>query len=429
MPDPNRTVDALACCVAALTLAAGCGQPSSPEQPEPPSPSADMAELAPEDMPPTPLPDMRPAPAPDAGPSQGRDMGRDMRAGEMSADMAEQEDPLEVDCSQGVRRPGPEETFERLAEYCFFEGPIAEQRPRDGVVPYEVNARLYSDGTHKRRFIVLPPGETITFEETDRWDYPRGTIIIKTFLAEGNAQLGRRVLETRLLTREGDGRWRPQTYLWDEDQRAARRHLIGAKIELQPAGFDEPFTYQVPNKNQCKNCHGQDRVLEPLGPRTRQLNGVSSITGQPQNQLERMAALGMFDREIGPVDQLESIPDYRDDSAPLHERALAYLEANCGHCHNPDGSGGTSGLHLEFHGTEGIDYGVCRRPVAAGGASGDLSYDIDPGKPERSILLQRMKSQDPEVKMPELPLRTVDPEGVAIVEQWISEMDGACDSP
>jgi len=34
----------------------------------------------------------------------------------------------------------------------------------------------------------------------------------------------------------------------------------------------------------------------------------------------------------------------------------------------------------------------------------------------------RMKSNDPEIKMPELPLRTVDEFGVSVVSEWIANM-------
>lgn len=340
----------------------------------------------------------------------------------LTLDMSAGQDipPTQDPCAQGVRLPAAGETFEQLSDYCFFQGPLTQHNPSPGVVPYEVRSPLYADGAGKLRFIVLPQGGTINPMDDERWEFPRGSIIIKTFFMDVGEPSTRRILETRLLTLGEDGTWTPQTYLWDEDQSQAVRHLIGAKIELQPTGSDTPFTYQVPNKNQCKNCHGQDRLLVPLGPRTRQLDGIF----EGADQLDSMHALGMFESKpvTGP-----KLTDYTDASQPIQERALSYLEANCAHCHNPTGSGGTSGLKLWAEGARPIDYGVCRRPVAAGGASGDLSYDIAPGDPERSILLVRMKSLDPEVKMPELPLRTVDPEGVALVEEWILGMPGSCE--
>lgn len=396
---------ALACVVA---FAAACTQPAEQAQ--------DMAspDQAVQDM----ISDLdasRPDAQLPAQPDQGDDGAQEMGA-----------IPPDYSCDGGVRRPAAGEAFETLSEYCFFVGPLVDQAPREGVVPYEINAPLYADAAGKKRFIVLPEGEKIAYSPEDPWTFPTGTIIVKTFwmdLAQGE----RRVLETRLLTREPDGRWVPQTYLWSEDQKHARRHVIGAKIELQPVGFDAPFIYQVPNKNQCKNCHGQMRVLEPIGPRTSQMDMVSSITGEPLSQLERMSALGMFDAGQVQSGAAPTLVDYTDMTKPLADRALSYLQGNCGHCHNSGGSGGTSGLKLQLHGTQPIDYGVCRRPVAAGGASGTLAYDISPGRPEQSILLQRMKSQDPEIKMPELPLRTVDPLGVELVEAWILAMEGNCE--
>ena len=51
---------------------------------------------------------------------------------------------------------------------------------------------------------------------------------------------------------------------------------------------------------------------------------------------------------------------------------------------------------------------------------------VQPGRrawdPEESILVQRMASTDPDVKMPELPSLEVDQEGVKLISDWIAAM-------
>jgi hypothetical protein len=76
----------------------------------------------------------------------------------------------------------------------------------------------------------------------------------------------------------------------------------------------------------------------------------------------------------------------------VEERARAYLDINCGHCHNPTGLARTSGLYLNIEEMEPARYGVCKPPVAAGQGSGGLDVDIEPGQPDASILVYRMES-------------------------------------
>src|SRR5690606_9958078 len=61
----------------------------------------------------------------------------------------------------------------------FADAP--SQVPAARVVPYDVIAPLYSDYTFKRRFVTIPEGTTIGYEDTDLWKFPVGTILVKTF--------------------------------------------------------------------------------------------------------------------------------------------------------------------------------------------------------------------------------------------------------
>src|SRR5690349_12183974 len=59
--------------------------------------------------------------------------------------------------------------YEKLSTYGFFTGPLVDQAPAAGVVPYDVSAPLWSDGAAKGRFFVLPPGGQIEWTEADDW--------------------------------------------------------------------------------------------------------------------------------------------------------------------------------------------------------------------------------------------------------------------
>ena len=117
------------------------------------------------------------------------------------------------------------------------------------------------------------------------------------------------------------------------------------------------------------------------------------------------------------------------DEGTLEQRARSYLHANCSHCHRQDGGAGISGLRFVYWEQEPVHLGICKPPAAAGSASNGLSYDIFPGSPEQSIAIFRMQSLDPEIKMPELPSQVLNPEGIALISEWIAAMEPAgCES-
>src|SRR5689334_23082182 len=70
--------------------------------------------------------------------------------------------------------------YEKLSQYGFFTGELAHLDPAPGVLPYTVNAPLWSDGAQKNRAIVLPEGKQATFDAGENWSLPPGTIVIKT---------------------------------------------------------------------------------------------------------------------------------------------------------------------------------------------------------------------------------------------------------
>jgi hypothetical protein len=100
---------------------------------------------------------------------------------------------------------------------------------------------------------------------------------------------------------------------------------------------------------------------------------------------------------------------------------------NCANCHNERGPARTSGLYLELAATDPTGLGICKPPVAAGGGSGGRAYSIVPGQPDQSIMLFRIESIEPEIKMPELGRNLVFSEGAALIRAWIAAMPGTCD--
>lgn len=295
---------------------------------------------------------------------------------------------------------------ETLGEFGFFLDQAARD-PAPGVIGYELNTPLYSDGADKLRYIYLPEGKAAVAQGDDVIGFPVGTAIIKTFAyGKGEAQ---RFIETRLLLHRESG-WVALPYRWNEEQTEARLAIAGGRLPITtPDG--EAISYRIPNKNQCKTCHGKDGAVVPIGPKPRNLS--------PQ-WLELYAAAGKLS---GTWTNGGTFPVWvRRHEADNALAARAYLDVNCAHCHQPGGSASNSGLDLRFEQDDRHALGVGKPPVAAGRGSGGHLVSIAPGEPEASIMLHRMLSTEPGVAMPELGKETVDRQGVEVVRRWIAGM-------
>jgi uncharacterized repeat protein (TIGR03806 family) len=280
--------------------------------------------------------------------------------------------------------------------------------------------------------VVLPEGERVVFHDNEEWEFPVGTIIIKSFffpLDQREPEGARRHIETRLLIRNDtvEEGWTAHAYVWNDEQTEATRMIAGLKVNvdyIDEGGQAASHPYLVPNTNQCKSCHTRDDVYQVLGLTTHQVNRDVNVDGAPKNQLEYLTERGIFD---APPPASTGLPAFADPSggAPLDERARGYLHANCSHCHRPGGGGGSSGLVLLAWEESPTKLGVCKGPVAAGGGTGMHLFDVVPGKPDESIMIFRMKSTDPDIKMPEIPNLLPDTKGAALISEWIAAMQPA----
>jgi len=313
----------------------------------------------------------------------------------------------------------------QLSEFGFFDD-LTAQRPAEGVVPFQLNTPLFSDGALKRRFVYLPQGKAATYDPAEAFAFPVGAALIKSFAFPADSRAPDkdvRMIETRVLLRQEAG-WQAWAYLWNAEQTDATLKIAGAKVDIQTTdsqGAPVAFTYSVPNKNQCKGCHAVDGELVPLGPKARNLNRDMDYGAGPENQLSHWVAAGMLEGAPGAA-EAPRVPDWRDAAAPVEARARAWLDVNCAHCHRREGPASNSGLFLTFGETEPVALGVGKRSVAAGKGTGGRAFDIAPGDPDGSILLYRTESTEPGVMMPELGRHVADPQAAALLREWIAGM-------
>lgn len=325
------------------------------------------------------------------------------------------------------------------------------------VVPYDLNTPLFSDYAHKLRTIWMPKGKSASYAAQNSFAFPVGTIISKTFyyplpddgpwdgksvartsvnsdLQGESLDLSKvRLIETRLLVRREAG-WEAMPYVWNEAQTEATLRRAGELISLELVadnGERETANYQVPDQNQCASCHATDnktRALHPIGPKARNLNRDFAYAAGSENQLAHLSRVGYLVGAPAP-ERAPRNANWQDAAhEKLEDRARAYLDVNCGHCHSPTGPAITSGMWLDASITDRLKLGFCKQPVAAGKGTGNRLYDIAPGQADASVLMFRMDSDDPSVMMPELGRSVVHREGVELIRQWIEAQKGACDT-
>lgn len=317
--------------------------------------------------------------------------------------------------------------YKNLSEYNFFTGDLKSLSANEGVLLYEPITPLFTDYAHKSRFVWMPEGVAATINEEGIIEYPNGAVLIKNFFYPhdfAKAEKGQDNVETRLLVKRND-EWEAFSYVWNDDETDAKLSKVGDVKDVNwknEQGKAMSVKYIVPNKNQCKSCHQQNTILKPIGTKVKNINKtLKYANGTEMNQLEKWMEVGYLEKSD--YSKFEPVADWQDKNAPIQARAMSYLEANCGHCHSKGGQARTTGLYLTTDETNPSHLGFCKGPVAAGKGSGGRKVSIHPGEPDKSILLFRMKSDDPGIMMPELGRVTEHKEGVALVEEWIASLE------
>ncbi|MCA9128266.1 MAG: PQQ-dependent sugar dehydrogenase [Planctomycetales bacterium] len=346
--------------------------------------------------------------------------------------------------------------FPRLLSQTGLFADTAAEIPAPGVIPYSVNSPLWSDGASKHRWLAVPNQETIQFKPRGSWDFPDGSVLVKSF-AFPNATGALRRVETRLLAKQ-QREWFGYSYRWNAEQTDAE--LVGAEALEEildwvvEDGQPLDVRWQYPSRSDCMVCHSRAANFV-LGLSAEQMNRPQLYMQPNQDrvaaaQLETLRHIGLFgssadeadfsqssrlvdpfagftrearnaretseaDENRGASQDLASSENLAS-SEDLEFRARSYIHANCAGCHVGAG-GGNSKFVVDYftpleraqlvdeqplHGSLGIDQG---RLVA-------------PGSPQRSILLQRISTRGTG-QMPPLGSHRVHAAAVELLTEWI----------
>jgi len=325
--------------------------------------------------------------------------GADEGAKAVDTSLGLDERPLNPSCL------GSDEFPKQLSEHPCFEG--AEPEPSAALVPYSVNAPLWSDGADKGRFLALPDDSALVVGRDGDFELPPEGVLVKEFTRDGTR------LETRLITRDAAGDWFAASYVWNAAQDDAVLENEGATIEL------EHGTWVVPTNDQCFDCHTESAGFS-LGLEQRQMDRSMEYasTGRTADQIHTLRELGLLEGESDD----EALVPPSDPDGNLEQRARAYLHANCSHCHRPGGLGqGELDLRIStpFRLTK-----TCNEPPIQGDPIDGGGLLIAPGDPSKSILYARMASEDPTWRMPPIGSQVKDELGTQLVWDWIESLDG-----
>ena len=277
------------------------------------------------------------------------------------------------------------------------------------LVPYDVNAPLWSDGASKRRWMSLPPGGKIEIAADGDFNFPTGTTLVKEF------SVGATKVETRLFIRHDDG-WAGYSYGWNNEQTDAVLLGLSSKPSAKTVAA---ASWTHPSRAHCLQCHKPEAGYT-LGLEIAQLNRNFAYPEGVANQLTHLQQAGLLAAPLSgaPADLPALTPP--DGNGPLAARARSYLHGNCAGCHRPNGEYPDS-PDLRFTTSLGQSR-LCN--VKA------IQFDIDgattrvsPGRPNESELLRLMRGMDG-IRMPIVGTTQADPQGTALIESWIASLKG-----
>jgi uncharacterized repeat protein (TIGR03806 family) len=301
--------------------------------------------------------------------------------------------------------------------------------PSPGLIPYDVNSPLWSDGAVKTRWMGVPndgapftADEQIGFAPTGEWTFPSGTVFVKHFeiaTNDANPSLRRR-LETRLLVRDTNGSVYGLTYKWADNNTNAvlLTDSLSEDIVITTPTGTRTQTWFYPSSQDCLSCHTPSANYV-LGVKTRQLNGdfAYATSGVADNQLRALNHIGLFT----PAFEESDIPNFArlvkvtETNAALEMRVRSYLDANCAQCHRPGG--------VQANWDARFDTPLANQNILNGPVNNSFGITnariIAPGSVPRSLMHLRVNTNGVS-KMPPLARNIIDTNFVPVLADWIN---------
>jgi mono/diheme cytochrome c family protein len=348
----------------------------------------------------------------------------------------------------------------KLSQTGFYTNIALKSRTvTSGIVPFEVNAPLWSDGAHKARWISVPTGKKVVPSDSDHYQYPDGTVFIKNFAMDSvygdtNTTF---IFETRFLIIRisgADTAYEGITYKWNrkntDGELIPPSAALDTGIELTWGGRKIAKRWHYPSTVDCAQCHQSRGVLGFLTP---QLNRGGAGAN---NQLAKLVTAGVLSSNPASKPAVAAFAWHGMAETGVSDtvKARSYFASNCSQCH------GNSHVELEgashdfdwFVGNKDNKYkpridSTDTHPYVdlgnTGGYLGKPSSEqaypmvVYPGYPESSYVMRRIMTRG-DLNGPSLyqmpPLATYQPDSAAfkVMKNFICSLKkrtGTCDYP
>ena len=263
-----------------------------------------------------------------AGPDAAADLSGDApRDGTAAEVMTAECPPSQLVCAPSSKLP------KSIKDTGFFPALPDLARVSERLVAYRPSPELYSDGLHKQRYLLLPPGAKIDNQDAARWAFPVGTIAVKTFLHDTAG--GMRPVETRLVRRVADPvePFEFSVYRWNADGTDAELADITNPIPVPVTVAGRSFMHNIPSKIHCGDCHTANAQLSSA------IIGFDELRlahkrepADPEHQLAALAKRLLFTSAVS------ASPPVISDPNPVLERVKRFMVGQCTHCHNGKGA-------------------------------------------------------------------------------------------
>ena len=286
--------------------------------------------------------------------------------------------------------------------------------------PFSPQYPLWTDGAAKRRWVYLPEGAPIDASNPRRWEFPVGTRFWKEFSFAG------RPIETRFLWKASANGWLAGSYVWSDDgtDAALSEDGLAGATEIVPGRH-----HNVPSRADCVACHGAARA--PLGFNPLQLSNdrdPAAIHGETLTTDMITLRTLLDEHRLPALDlALRGNPPRVQARDPQTRTVLGYLSGNCSSCHNGDGQISAQVPSFAYadlieDGERAVQrmIGLPTRWQAPARSEGTLL--IDPGVPDASALLLRMRSRRPSSQMPPLGTVLQDQQALEAIGRWIASL-------
>jgi hypothetical protein len=300
-----------------------------------------------------------------------------------------------------------------IEELGLYPDPADRTGAHPKAMAYDTAHPLWSSGSLKQRYIVLPPGESIDPSSPDAWSFPDGTLFAKTFSYPGAAEAGaERPIETRII-RWLDGEVEYAVYRWDDAGTSAALTAIDRPIRVAVSAFGESFEHVIPARLDCRKCH-ESQPVRVLG-----FDELGLAEPPVRRDSEAPVAAASLDGwvELGVLSAAPAEPRLIRHEDALTQSVLGYIEGNCTHCHN----GGT-----EASASYDLRYTVALESLIDRDTEGEAlsGLRIASGDPEQSALFLALRREDRDgiQPMPPVGVERRDEAAIELFGEWISSL-------